>query len=195
VTIRKGEEWGAPVDRPAMLRFVGSDAEVVEAYASGDEPDIAVIGGDLRRSIGEPTDRARMQRLPIDLVDIVTDGVATTAVAHVIARRSWWRGPIIAVMNVDHLGEWNLAPKAHPNDGRVDVVEVDPNMPMRARWQARSRLPTGTHLPHPAIATRQVREMSWDFDRPLGIWVDGDGIGDTRNLTVRVRPDAAAVYV
>ena len=31
-------------------------------------------------------------------------------------------------MNVDRLGHWDVAPRAHPNDGRVDVVEVDAAM-------------------------------------------------------------------
>ena len=46
-------------------------------------------------------------------------------------------------------------------------------MTLRARWQARRRLPTGTHVPHPAIRTRRLREASWPFDPPLRLWVDG----------------------
>ena len=77
-------------------------------------------------------------------------------------------GPIVAVMNVDRLGRWDVAPRAHPNDGALDVVEVDAAMGVRARWQARRRLPTGTHVPHPAIRTRRGRpSAAWTFDRPL----------------------------
>ena len=78
-------------------------------------------------------------------------------------------------MNTDCRGRWDVAPRAHPNDGRVDVVEVAAAMGLRARWQARRRLPTGTHVPHPAIRTGRATERAWHFDRPLGLWVDSVG--------------------
>ena len=49
----------------------------------------------------------------------------------------------------------DVAPRAHPNDGRFDVVEVSAAMPARARLQAWRRLATGTHVPHPDITTRR----------------------------------------
>ena len=61
------------------------------------------------------------------MLRVDADGRRLTAVAHVVARGGgpWWRGPIVAVMNADRLGRWDVAPRAHPNDGRLDVVEVD----------------------------------------------------------------------
>ena len=98
-------------------------------------------------------------------------------------------------MNTDHRGPWDVAPRAHPNDGRADVVEVDPSMGVRARWEARRRLPTGTHVPHPAIRTERVTERSWRFDRPLGLWVDAVGRGTVRSLRIAVDPDGAVVHI
>lgn len=195
MTIRKGEQWGTSVPRPARLLLVASDAEA--ARALDDDPDrpVGVTAGDLHRTIGAPGDRTDMQRLPVDLVEVVTNIGTVTALAHVVARRGWWRGPIVAVMNVDHLGDWNVAPRAHPNDGRIDLVEVAGAMTPRERLQARRRLRSGTHVPHPAISTRRVHEASWDFERPFGIWVDHVRIGDASRLAVRVRPDAGAVFV
>ena len=97
-------------------------------------------------------------------------------------------------MNVDHLGEWDVAPRAHPGDGRADVVEVDASMGVRARWQARRRLPSGTHVPHPHVAARRVAEASWTFDRPRQLWVDGVRRGTVRSLRVVVEPDGAVVH-
>jgi diacylglycerol kinase family enzyme len=137
--------------------------------------------------------------LPIDVIDVTADGRRLTAVAHVVARRrgraGWWRGPIIAVMNVDHRGPWDVAPRAHPNDGWLDVVEVDEAMPWRSRWQAWRRLPMGTHLPHPDIGTRRTRAETFTFAEPRGLWVDGVERGTVRMLAVALRPDAAVVYV
>ena len=132
------------------------------------------------------------------MLRVEADGRRFTAVAHVVVRdRRWagWRGPVVAVMNADRLGRWDVAPRAHPNDGRVDVVEVDGAMGLRARWQARRRLPTGTHVPHPAIRTARAAERTWRFDRPLGLWVDSVGRGTVRSLRVTVEPDGATVHI
>ena len=130
---------------------------------------------------------------PVDLLRVEADGRAFVAIAHVVARRSWWRGPILAVMNVDRLGRWDAAPRAHPNDGRADVVEVAAEMGLRARWQARSRLSSGTHLPHPQLTNRRITDETWTFDGPRRLWVDGVARGTVRSLRVAVEPDAATV--
>ena len=88
-----------------------------------------------------------------------------------------------------------MAPRAHPNDGVLDVIEVAATMPTRERWKARRRLPTGTHVPHPDITTRRVRHAAFAFERPLGLWVDGVARGTVRSLVVAVEPDAVEIYV
>ncbi|MAT03984.1 MAG: hypothetical protein CL424_02950 [Acidimicrobiaceae bacterium] len=111
-----------------------------------------------------------------------------------LVRRSWWRGRVVACMNVDHLGDWNVAPRAHPNDGRLDIVECSPTMPLRARWAARRRLVAGTHVPHPDIEVGRVRERSWTFARPHRVWIDGVDVGRTEMLTVRCLDDRFVVH-
>ncbi len=134
-------------------------------------------------------------RFPIDVLHVTADGRELLAVAHVVARgHSWWTGGILAVMNVDHLGHWDVAPRAHPNDGRADAVTVDAAMGRRARWQAWRRLPTGTHLPHPAITAERMTTASWTFDPPRRLWLDGVARGTVRSLEVALAPDAAVVH-
>lgn len=193
MTIRKGEPWGIEVDRPEDLLVVDTDAGLADALEVG-RP-LALSGGDLYRSLGEPASRARMQRVDVDLLRVTADDTTHTAVAHVVARRSWWWGPIVAVMNVDHLGDWNVAPRAHPNDGFADVVEVDARMGVRQRWQAHSRLGHGTHVPHPSISTRRVRDRTWRFERPLRLWVDGEPRGEVSDLSIDVVADAFALHI
>ena len=197
MTIRKGEEWGSQVARPSDLRICRSDAELAAAVVAGLSASLGVWGGDLHRTVGSPASHTRdsMQRLPVDLLQVTADGAAHVAVAHVVARRSWWRGRIVAVMNTDHLGTWNLAPRAHPNDGRFDIVDVAPAMSLRDRLQARSRLPNGNHVPHPAITTRAVEAARWTFDQPMRLWIDGVRRGTVRHLEVRIEPDACAIHV
>jgi hypothetical protein len=192
VTIRPGEEWGTTVERPADLRVVHSDREIVEW---ADQGPVGLGGGDLFRSLGSPEQRDPVQRVDVDALHVVLDGRGEfDAVAHVIVRRAWWRGRIVVVMNVDHLAEWNIAPRAHPNDGRADIVDVAPAMSIRDRWAARQRLPQGMHVPHPSIGvSRQVAD-EWTFDRPHRVWIDGTDVGTATHVAVTVVPDRYVVY-
>jgi YegS C-terminal NAD kinase beta sandwich-like domain len=181
---------------PVVVESDDALAAVVSQGAAGRA--VVARGGDLHRTLGSPTGVAT-RRLPIDVMAVTADGRVLTAVAHVVARRrgrcGWWRGRLAAVMNVDHIGTWDVAPRAHPNDGWLDVVEVDEAMSRRARWQAWRRLDTGTHLPHPDIATRRVRDVTLSFDPAVALWVDGVDRGDVRELRVSVAPDGAEIYI
>jgi diacylglycerol kinase family enzyme len=88
-----------------------------------------------------------------------------------------------------------VAPRSHPNDGRLDILEVEPRMAMLQRRNAWVRLPTASHLPHPLIATSRVRDTEWTFRRPLGLWLDGVSLGRTTSLRVSVIPDALRVWI
>jgi hypothetical protein len=199
LTVKPGQEWGREVTAVADARVVTSDAELA-ALVSSSVADRAVLarGGDVHRTLGRPSGMAT-RRVPIDAMAVTADGRDFTAVAHAVARPrgrvGWWRGRIVAVMNVDHIGSWDVAPRAHPNDGWLDVIEVAATMALRARWQAWRRLHTGTHVPHPDIATRRVRDATYAFDPPVRLWLDGVDRGDVRSLRVSVVPDAGDIYV
>ena len=189
MTIRRGEPWGVEVARPSDLVVVGNDRDVVDAV-----PPVGLSGGDLFRSLGSPASRDPAQRVEIDGIEVVLDDDRRlVGVAHVVVRKNWWRGRVVAVMNVDHLGAWNVAPRAHPNDGILDVVECTAAMSLRDRWAAGSRLASGTHLPHPDIEVVRTPERSWIFDRPHGVWIDGRRVASSRHLTVTCLPDRFTV--
>jgi diacylglycerol kinase family enzyme len=134
-------------------------------------------------------------RVPLDLVRVEAEGRSTWSVAHVVARRSWWRGDVVLAMTAQYLGDADVAPRAHPNDGKVDVLRVDPAMPMQARWQAVRRARTGSHVPHPLLRMTQVQQITLDLARPLVVWIDGVRWSTTRTLTLTVEPDAYVAYV
>ena len=97
-------------------------------------------------------------------------------------------------MNAQYLGKWDVAPRAHPGDGLLDTYDV--RLPAGASWlPVRSRLPHGTHLPHPGIKERRVGALQVELDRPLPLRLDGDVVGKARVLSVRVEPDALVVFV
>lgn len=200
MTISKGAEWGQVVPRPSDLVLVSDDAALCDALVSGDRP-VAPTSGDLHRTVGgrniEGLDE--VLELPVDLLHVTIDGGEHVACAHVQLRRprwrgGWWSGPVLMVMNAEFIGAWQIAARGHPNDGRAEVCGWDRNFGLRDRFEARRRLPTGAHVPHPAITTGSFRQRSWQFDEPLDVLVDGRRAGRTRSLGVVVRPDAAIVY-
>lgn len=203
MTIRKGELWGAPGPLPAHGITVRSDREareIVTAARRANEPipPLGLLGGDLCRTLGGSGDEARLRsdaamQLPVDLGAVLVDGRLHWFVAHLVARRSWWTGRVVAAMNAQYLGVWDVAPKGHPNDGRLDVLDGDP--PFGQRWQARRRLVTGTHVPHPAIEERRVTAVQLDLARPTPIELDGEAMGTATSLSIRVEPDALLCIV
>jgi diacylglycerol kinase family enzyme len=96
-------------------------------------------------------------------------------------------------MNAQWLGEWNLAPRAHPGDGRLETFDV--TMGLGDRLKARSRLRDGSHLPHPDIVHRRTSATQVDLDRATPVWLDGERIDTARTLSIRVEPDALQVVV
>lgn len=161
-------------------------------------PVLGLRGGDLRRTLGGGVAVDHLAddvgEYPVDVGLVVLDGVERAFLAHLVARRSWWRGEVVAAMNAEHLGLWDVAPRGHPNDGRLDVLHVV-DLGLGDRWKAWRRLPTGTHVPHPAIALRPTAAVDLALRRPLTVWLDGRRAGTTDHLAIRVEPDALTVCI
>jgi hypothetical protein len=204
MTIRKGEDWGARRSLPPEGVVAGGDAEarqlIEECRRAGRAiPPIGLTGGDLWKALGAPSGGAARLRgddartLPMDLGHVVIDGRPAWFLCHLVARRSWWLGRVVAVMNTEWLGEWRVVPRAHPNDGMLELVDGDPSLGQR--WLARRRLRTGDHLPHPDLALRRVRRTELRFDRPTDVYLDGVRAGRACVLEVSIEPDALSVVV
>ena len=97
-------------------------------------------------------------------------------------------------MNAEYVGPYDVAPRGHPNDGRVETFLIDASMPFRQRLAVRRRLRNATHLPHPMIATRPVRSGDWNFDNEMAVRIDGVAAGRARRVRIDVEPDAATLY-
>lgn len=203
MTIQKHRSWGEPGPLGHGGVVVSSDQEtraVVERCRRTDTdiPDIGLLDGDLCRTVGGRGDEARLRspegiRLPVDVGSVLIDGRLHWFTAHLIARNSWWRGRVVAVMNAQWLGRLDVAPKSHPNDGLLDVFDSD--LGFDDRLKARRRLLTGTHVPHPGIATRRVGALQLDFNRPTKVWLDGTRVGRATTLSIRTESDAYTCVV
>ncbi|MFN7148118.1 MAG: hypothetical protein ACK4V6_01425 [Microthrixaceae bacterium] len=209
MTIRKGQDWGGPGALSSDAAVLDTDraaALLLQAALDAGQPlpELGLIGGDLHRSLGSPRHCAQDlydgvgMRLPIDVGTVrLDDGAPQVFVAHLVAtaRRgaALWSSRTLVVMNATFRGELDLGPRAHPNDGRLDVT--DGVLPLQERRRGRSRARTGSHLPHPALRERRVRELTVTADDRWYVWLDDELVGDARTLEVACVPDATAVVV
>lgn len=210
MTIRPGTDWGSPGPLAPHARICRDDAEVASALQTELDAgealgglEVGLVGGDLHRTLGSPRrDRddlleGRGVRYPVDVgVARFDSGPPRVFVAHLIGSsrrgRRWWHGPTLMVMNTAFAGTADLAPRSHPNDGRLDVIEG--SLPLRQRREARRRTASGSHVPHPSLTQRRIRSLDLDLG-PTGLHVrlDGVDVGTVRHLRVEVAPDALTV--
>ena len=210
MVIQRGQSWGSEGIAVHDLVWASSDAELAKHISTG-RKDVAVSGGDMWRTIGSRSRRVlpgeTAMCLPIDVMHVeyqtVTGDLLTKmAVANVVVRPAnvrggWLRGEISVVANAQFLRKWDVAPRGHPNDGRVELTQVSRAMGLRQRWSARSRLRTGTHLPHPLINAKSVPSFVTNFDEGSQqvLWIDQQRIGQVKSVTIEVISDAAFLWM
>ncbi|MBW3536219.1 MAG: hypothetical protein KY395_00430 [Actinobacteria bacterium] len=203
--VARGEPWGEsgtlPVDGLIYPRDCDAARAVQFTRARGlERPEMGLIGGDLWRTLGAPiggADRLRngpATRVTVDVgwITMGGDEVEHCFVAHCVARTRLW-SQVLAVMNAEWLGEWDVAPRSHPGDGWMDVTEAA--LGWADRQKVRERLATGTHLPHPGMRTSRIRESEFEFRDPLRLYLDGSAFPKVRRLKVRVEPASLTVVV
>ena len=198
MTIEKGAPWGSAGCVPVDAAVASSDHDL--ATSSG----VCVLtGGNLHTAIGSPaakTPGSDCALLPVDaiIVDIeAPDGTrrTVTAAADVIIGSWYGRHGFLLVTNTGHLGGLHLTPRSHPNDGRLDTLVMQPDMRWRERIVARRRARTGTHVPHPKLATGHVRTLTVARRGRQRLHIDGRNEGHWRSVTVTVSPDRWLVAV
>ena len=201
MNVERGHDWGGSGPVPDDAVVVGSDAEVsdlvTEARRSGrDLPVVVLAGGDLCRTLGG-TGVARPggsgTRLTVDLGAALLDGKIYWFCAHLVVRPQFRPGRWWVVANAAHHGRWNLAPRAHPGDGLLDILDAD--LSGLAWVAARRRLPRGDHVPHPGIRYNRVPAVQHSFSRSVPVRLDGQSIGRFREFSVRVEAEALQVVV
>ncbi|MEO5973735.1 MAG: hypothetical protein ABIQ38_00825 [Ilumatobacteraceae bacterium] len=207
MTIRRFAEWGRLIDRPKTVKHCESDAQVASIaadYQSRGEPipHIHVTNGSLALALGAASglSSAQVRELPLDLLHIsyrTADGIqhAATAANSVVMRRRLWIGEIVAVTNSGYWKSWEIAPRAHPNDGVFDVVEVSVDMSWRQRLLAWRRLPLGAHIPHSSVAIRRSGSDSWKFAKPIDLYMDEEFVGRATCVQITIEADALNILI
>jgi len=195
VPIDKGQEWGRPGVLPAASPIAGSDAEA--AALVGSHELIGLRGGDLARTLGVSQHYERgtpKQLVGVDAIEIVLDsGEVFTCLAHAVIGTPFVDRKIVAVMNAAFIGRRNIAPRAHPGDGKADVVSV--GLGLADSFKAWRRMLTASHLPHPHIAVRRQESGVADVGASKPVRIDGQRVGSSKRLRFRVLPEAITIAV
>ncbi len=196
MVIARGADWGHAGSRPASIITAANDADLAAIVAErrslepSQPPVTTVSGGDLLRTLGgaRPPE-AETWWFSVDLgwVDLGV-GPEIPFVAHLVARRALWRSDFAVAMNAAWLGDRYLGPRAHPNDGLLDVTRG--RLDWRERFEANRRSRLGTHVPHPALETDRTPRDEWEFRRPISLRVDGVLRGAATHVRVQIQPDA-----
>lgn len=201
MTIKPGRPWGERRVPPSELDRADSDGDATALIAVGHR-EFLLTGGDMWRTIGGSASHDGLRTVvPVDLLTIEfgVGGMVehTWALAHAVFDRSmgtFGRGDISYVMNAQYLGQWDLAPRGHPNDGRMDVVTISADMSWRQRRLLRRRLPTGTHLPHPQIRTQSLADP-WTAGEPGTLTLDGTRRVSVERVRIGLEADALTIWI
>lgn len=203
MTIKRGEPWaengpladGAPVvTTDAALRALVEAARLEQREVG----EVGLLGGDLCATLGglgrlERLATAEAVRAPIDVVRARLDGVDHWFVAHLLAHHSAWQGEAAVAMNAEWVGTWKLGPRAHPNDGLVDVTIGA--LGWQDRLKARQRATSGTHVPHPRLRVERSGRVEFRLRKPTPVHLDGVRVGRAVHVELTVEPDAFIVVV
>ena len=212
MTISKHGLYGTPVSRPSSLHVLQSDLEIAQHYVSGDtDTPCTVTKGSIAQSLGissgtiqDPDPNQQMTLVDIDLLQIdfrtTTPSTANSStssrivVAGTIAiQHRTLLSTCLILSNSGLLRSRDVLPRAHPNDGFVDVLEVDPKISIRQRAIAWRRSATGSHLPHPSFRVSRSIDFQWSGS-PAHMIADGVTYKGVVWLQCTVLADAMKLY-
>jgi len=213
MTIQKLAPYGTPASRPSNLVALQSDFEIAQHFISDDRATPCTVTlGSIAQSLGiiehsdssAPNPDKQMTRVDIDLLQIdcrTTDSFNTSSnsgfrivVAGTLAVQQ--RTPVSTSLLISNSGIWrgrDVLPRAHPNDGFVDVLEIDQELSLRQRALAWRRSATGSHLPHPYLRVSRSNDYQWS-GRPSNIVADGVTYKGVVWFHCKVLADAMRVY-
>ena len=217
MTIRKFGSFGTSVSRPPMLNVLRSDLEIAQHYVSGDiAAPCTLTNGSIAQSLGisseinidDPLHDQQMTLVNIDLLQIDYRTTTSTNLSSNSCTSTSSRVVVAGTLVIQHrtrlstclilsnsgiLHARDVLPRAHPNDGFVDVLEVDPKISTRQRAIAWHRSATGSHLPHPDIRVSRSIDFQWSGS-PAQMIADGVTYKGVVWLQCTVLADAMSIY-
>jgi hypothetical protein len=220
VPIEKGRPWERPATGPPAWAVDGDDAAL--AAAVRDQPGARVgfhpsPASDLARALGIHGSGDATLELGVDALRVTADARELFAVNMVVVgtapdRAGWFSAApelrvevdgrvvhdaaatTVVIASGQFLRGNDVVPRGHPGDGRAEIQVYA--VPRGQRSGVRSRLPQGTHLPHPDITQTTGRRIDViAAKRPVDVEVDGVASPAAVRVTVDVVPEAFLIVV
>lgn len=209
MTIRKNSDFGVPAPRPSKLIVLDNDLAIADHFTAHQQIEpCTVSNGSIAQSLGirsgvTQPDFAPNQQMTLVQIDLLqinykTPTSVNSSLSLVVAgtltiqQRSVLSTQLI-LSNSGILQGRDVLPRAHPNDGLVDVLEIDPEISMRQRVTAWHRSFTGSHLPHPRLHVSRSTDFEWS-GHPSKMVADGVAYKAVVWLQCTVIPDAMSIY-
>lgn len=194
MTIERGVAWGKNLQVPDSVIFVSTDKALADCSPADF---VCLLGGDLFQALGSPRAvQAGSERtlVNIDALEcrIDTGGTSSTVLAaSSVVIGSWWsRTEHVCITNGGMLNGLDLTPRAHPNDGKWDVLRLHKSMDLRQRILARRRSKTGSHIPHPEISNTRLAEVTLQrSNKSQKLVIDGVPVPHWKAVHCQVLPD------
>jgi len=198
VTIRPGDPWGVPVVHDPTIRVAHDERAAISAWNLDAADPVFLQRGSLRRALGLPK-RGSEHR-----TSVTCDVVCVNMHLRGLDREEHALGNVVVVSRSLRPGMWiltntgwwsgrHLATRAHPNDGLLDVLEVDRLMTWTQRVRAFRRARRGDHLPHPRLRAGRGERHEIEHHGRLHVWIDGVYAGRADRVAAKVIPDAIEV--
>ncbi len=202
MSLKKGQSWGFAAPLPSDGLIVYSNKELLEKVISHKRagvslPVFGLLGGDLWRTLGGRHEENRLYNenaitVNVDLGCVLLDGKIYWFCAHMLIGNKFF-GNKVFVSNAAHYGKSNPAPKAHPGDGKFDILKVE--LSAMQTIKALKRISAGSHVPHPGITYERVESIQFSFDQKMKVEIDGQRVGKFANMSLRIENEALRVVV
>jgi YegS C-terminal NAD kinase beta sandwich-like domain len=211
--VKPGRPWGEPLREAPEVEVSGDDtdlAALVGAHRGALVRFHPTPRSDLARAVGITGGGPGTLAAPLDALDLGPDGHAVNAVVlgthparlglttpsaalrvSVNGRPTFDdRATTVVVANGQFLDGLDVVPRGHPGDGRMEIQVYA--LRRGERKAMRSRLPQGTHLPHPRITTASGRSavVTVAGGRLLPLTIDGVAHDPVDELRIDLLPRA-----
>jgi hypothetical protein len=203
--VTPGSPWGVSVPAPKHARVLETDRQLGIFLRDSSAQQIhaqslLMKAGDIPRALGVLNGVQRLEHVRVIVDAIAVSYTDMNGITHSdvcigslsIANR-FLRGAITVVTNSGYWRGHEVAPRAHLNDGRLDIFEVSGAM----RWSQRrlmwKKTSLGTHLPHPLLSYSQGDFFDWK-GRPQRLSIDGEFVATVTQVSCRIQSDCVQVY-
>ena len=207
MVIKRGEDWGQRTFRPNDLMVFDNDAQAnryltQQLQSSSPTHSIAILQSNIARSLGlngSDLNVENMLKTSFDAIEVeFSDSSGKIShqrcLGNALIRNRWRRGSITGVFNTSFIAGRDWAPRAHPNDGKLDILLLDDAMGLRQRVTAYRLSKSGSHLPHPHLKYLQSQSYVVTDLETATLTLDSVRFGEVKSCRFRVIPDAVSIY-